>query len=194
MFSQQIIRFISQSYFIRVKLKLKKFIRQHFINHFDKSKYFVVLWFLLIFIDEFDFYRNMYRSLIDVYFIIAAFFFRERIRRLNVFALILKSHENIFSDVTEILNALSSLNVDEILFVNQKSIFVCAFIFCYFDDMSQQNENSNFMIQNVTHYCRYCLIETKDKKHFNFNTLKHEKYHYEAIYMRKIMFELKKTA
>lgn len=61
---------------------------------------------MLCFIDEFDVYKNIYRSLIDIYFIIVAMTIREKSQRTNVFSLTLNSHE---SNVDEIIKVITSL-------------------------------------------------------------------------------------
>ena len=53
--------------FIQKKLELTIYDREHFVE-FAKLKYVFV--FLLTFIDNFDFYRNMYKTLTRIYVII----------------------------------------------------------------------------------------------------------------------------
>lgn len=65
---------------------------------------------LIIFIDAFGLYRNSYRSLIGVYFIIAAMNSRERNRRANMFLLTLSPYSSNFADVVEAVRLLVSLD------------------------------------------------------------------------------------
>lgn len=75
-------RFFYQSSSLRVELKFKKFTRSHFIINFIQKCISVSL---LIFIDDFGFYRNSYRTLMKIYVIVIVFIFKKRIRRTNVF-------------------------------------------------------------------------------------------------------------
>ena len=54
----------------------------------------------------------MYRTLMNVYFIIAVFSFRERARRFNVFSLILRSYGFNFQNVIISLQAMYDLDKD----------------------------------------------------------------------------------
>lgn len=65
---------------------------------------------LLTFIDAFGLYRNLYRSLIGIYFIIAALNAYERDRRANVFPLILRLYGSNFADIVEAIKLLAILN------------------------------------------------------------------------------------
>ena len=78
--AQQKTRPLAQSHPIRAELELAEFTRQHFVKNFDQSECPVISVPLLTFIDGFGLYRNMYRSLMGVYLIIAAFTFQERAR------------------------------------------------------------------------------------------------------------------
>ena len=105
------------------------------MKKFDKtSNYFSISF--LTFINDFDFYRNMYRTLMNMYLIIVAFSFRERARKANVFSFTLKFHDSNFSDVVDSLLIILKLNVDVILLVENKSTYVCVFTLAYVKDMS----------------------------------------------------------
>ena len=80
--ADQTLRSLFRCHSIRAELELKHFFRQHFIENFDEHSCISV--FLLIFIDEFNLYRNMYRSFMSMYFFFAAFEFHFRNRRFNV--------------------------------------------------------------------------------------------------------------
>ena len=63
------LRSICHTSSLKAKLKIKKFIRNHFVKNFDRQACIFVS--LLIFIDNFKFYRNSYRTLIKIYVIVA---------------------------------------------------------------------------------------------------------------------------
>lgn len=65
---------------------------------------------LLTFIDAFGLYRNLYRSLIGIYFIITVLNARKRDRRANVFPLILRLYGSNFADIVEAIKLLTTLN------------------------------------------------------------------------------------
>lgn len=108
---------------------------------------------LLTFIDDFDLYSNMYQSLMRIYLIIAIFIFRERVRRFNVLSLMLDSHESNFVDVIDAFSVMRDLDSDISTSIENKKVFLCVFNLAYLDDMSQQQENSSFMSQNVDYDC-----------------------------------------
>lgn len=65
---------------------------------------------LLIFIDAFGLYRNLYRSLIGIYFIIIVLSTRKRDRRANIFPLILGLYRSNFADIIEAIKLLAILD------------------------------------------------------------------------------------
>lgn len=122
--------------------------RKFFIENFDKQTQKCMSVPLLTFIDRFGLYRNMYRSLMGMYFNLAALSFHEQTRRANVLPFTLGPHGSNFSDVIEAVQPLlSSLDKGQILEVNGEEAFICAFTLCYVGDMPQQQGNSGFMSQ-----------------------------------------------
>lgn len=91
---------------------------------------------LLTFIDEFDLFRNMYRTLIKVYLIIITFSFRERARRFNVLSLTLKLHKSNFDNIVASLQSMYDLNNDLYLNIKGIKIFVCIFTLAYLKNIS----------------------------------------------------------
>lgn len=65
---------------------------------------------LITFIDAFGLYRNSYRLLIGIYFILVLLSARERDRRSNVFPLTLGPYSSNFADVVEAIKLLAVLN------------------------------------------------------------------------------------
>ncbi len=86
---------------IREELKLTTFEHQYLIKSFQRDK--CILLSLLCFIDAFELYCNMYRSLLEVYMIFASLTIIKKARRSNVFSLILSLHESDFDDVMKSL-------------------------------------------------------------------------------------------
>ena len=94
----------------------------------------VSFYYIYFFFNNFDFYRNLYKSLIKIYLIFVFFFFSERMRRINVFSIIFESYNNNLNDV---LNTLSSLrNIDKgIIFDLSQSTRVYIFLLCIIENM-----------------------------------------------------------
>lgn len=65
--------------------------------------------------NNFELYRNSYKSLIKVYIMLISLNFNERIRRINVYSLTLESYNNNINDVLDILLSLRNLDKDVIL-------------------------------------------------------------------------------
>ena len=93
------IRFLCQNYSFRDKLELREFIRDYFVFKFNKQFSKCLFLSLIFFIDRFDLYKNFYRSLIEIYFIIVAFLKKERSRISNILLLILDLYGSNIEDV-----------------------------------------------------------------------------------------------
>lgn len=91
---------------------------------------------LITFIDAFRLYRNLYRSLIGIYFIIVAMNSRERNRRANVFLLTLSLYGSNFVDVIEAIKLLASLDRGiEVLILGQGLVLLVAFTFAFLSNV-----------------------------------------------------------
>ncbi len=69
------------------------------LSIFDNTKYIVILIVLTNFLDVFGLYRNIYRALIGVYFILAGLSIVERNRTINVISLTLSPYSSNIDDV-----------------------------------------------------------------------------------------------
>lgn len=145
---------------------------------------------LLTFIDDFDLYSNMYRTLMSVYLIIAVFTFRERARRFNVLSLTLDSHESNFSDVVDAFSSMKNLDSDISISINDKKIFLCVFILAYLDDMSQQQKNSEFLSYDAHYDCRFCFVHKDQRVDLEFDIIQHDWFHHESMRMWKKMNQM----
>ena len=174
---------------LRAELKIKKFTRDHFVKNFDRQTCIFVS--LLIFIDDFELYRNSYRTLMRIYVIVAALTFKERARRVNVFSLTFESHDSNFVDVIDALKSLISLNEDTKVLIHEQKTLMCVFILTYIEDMSQQQENSEFKSQRATFDCRFCFVAANERHNLNFDVVKNDRFHHQIIQMRKEMNNIK---
>lgn len=94
---------------------------------------------LMTFIDAFGLYRNSYRSLMGIYFILAALDTHERNRRVNVSPLTLGPYSSNFADVVEAIRLLSALDKGiEVYIPGEGRVLLVAFTFAFLGDMPQQ--------------------------------------------------------
>lgn len=91
---------------------------------------------LITFIDAFGLYRNLYRSLIGIYFIIAVLNTRKRDRRANVFPLTLRLYGSNFADIVEAIKLLTILNRGvEVYILGTGKILLVAFTLAFLSNM-----------------------------------------------------------
>ena len=140
------IRRILNVYFLIQRL-LRKFhqIRNEFeINCYDRNylKMFCthshVFFSYILFIDDFDVHRNMYRTLKAFYMISVCLSYKKRRIIANVFILILEFYEIKINDVVEdFFKFIQKLNKKINLKINEHFEFVCVFVMILINDMSQ---------------------------------------------------------
>lgn len=117
---------------------------------------------------------------------------RERNRRVNVFVLILRSHDLKFEDVINaIISNLKALNRDMKMSINEENTMICVFIYVFLDDISQQLNNKDLLRQNVEHDYNYYLININKRNKLDFNIINHERYHYALLNARKTISIIK---
>ena len=84
---------------IREKLKIKEFDRQYLINTLIN----LISISILCFINTFKLYRNIYYSLLKIYFIFIKLSMKKRKRRFNIFSLTFESYNNKLRDIYKAL-------------------------------------------------------------------------------------------
>ena len=189
-------RSFNQINFNREKFKLFEFTKQHFVNKFDvfRSKHFILSLLLLTFIDDFELYRNMYRTLMSFYVNIASFSARKRVKRFNVLSLTFESHESNFSNVVIVLQNFYSFDVDQLLKITcdekEMNIMIYAFIMTFIENMSQQNVNVEIKSQKAKIDCRFCLISEDIREDLNYNIFENERFHHETMRLKNEMKSL----
>lgn len=91
---------------------------------------------LITFIDAFGLYRNSYRSLIGIYFILVALNIYKRNRRVNISPLILGPYSSNFVDVIEAIRLLSVLDKGIKVYIpGEGRVLLVAFTFAFLRDM-----------------------------------------------------------
>ena len=118
----------------RDKLKIEYFDKKYVVEIFNKSHIFFSY---LLFIDEFEIHRNMYRFLKIFYLISICLLYRERWKIVNTFTLTLKSYDVDMKNVVEtIRKSIQELNICLKIKINDILEQVCAYNMIFLDDMS----------------------------------------------------------
>lgn len=140
---------------------------------------------LITFIDAFGLYRNSYRLLIGIYFIIAALNIRKRDRRANVFPLTLSPYSSNFADVVKAIKLLSILDRGVEVYVPSIGIvLLLAFTLYFLRDMLQQQKNSRIKIQRANLSYRIYYIYTDFRGLLDYDVFLKGRYYYTVIGMR----------
>lgn len=141
---------------------------------------------LLTFIDAFGLYRNLYRLLIGIYFILASLYTRERDRRANVFPLTLGPYSSNFADVVEAIKLLATLNQGiEVYIPGRGNVLLVAFTIAFLSDMPQQQKNSRIKTQRANLSCRIYYIYANFRGILDYNVFLEGRYYYTVIDMRR---------
>ena len=141
------VRSLRQLFQTHDKFKIIYFDREMLAEVFDKPHIFF-LYFL--FIDDFSVHRNIYCVLKTFYFISTCLSYKKRRKIVNVFTLILNSHEINFDEIMKFFNKhFRQLNRKMNLIINATSHIMCAFIIVFLNDMSQQANNKDFARHNI---------------------------------------------
>lgn len=91
---------------------------------------------LITFINAFSLYRNLYRLLIGIYFILVSLSSRERDRRANVFPLILGPYSSNFADVVEAIKLLTVLDRGvKVYILGIGNVLLIAFTFAFLSNI-----------------------------------------------------------
>ena len=95
-FVRKNIRSIHKLLSIRAKLKLRAFSRNYLRS---QLKHDVISLSFIVFVDEFEFYRNMYKFFTEMYVVSVELSAIERQKSYNVYIITLESHESNFNDI-----------------------------------------------------------------------------------------------
>ena len=132
----------------------------------------------ILFIDDFDVHRNMYRALKAFYMISVCLSYEKRRIIANVFILTLESHEVKMNDVIEgFFKFIQKLNRGVNLKINEHFEFVCVFAMILINDMSQQADNDDFLRHSTDKECRICFCIKKDRENLEFDVINMSRYH-----------------
>ena len=176
---------------VRGELEIAEFGQKYLITTLTSS----ILVPILCFMDAFGLYRNMYRSLLGIYFIFAGLPVKERKRRSNVFPLTFGPHGSELKDICDALKPrLAALDRGLSLEINGQKQVVCAFIMAWLGDMPQQQDNLGFKRQNAARGCRSCTILSEARDHLDFDVVLQGRYHHSTLALREKEKQLTKSA
>lgn len=191
----QKIRFIEFLQSIRAELKIKIFGRDYLIVQLlNKVKSLS----MIIFVNEFEFYRNMYRILTDVYAVPAELTINERQKSRNVYIIILSFHESEFNDVINSFRInLKIADCEYIVDICEMKTSMWASVMIWLKNMKQQQMTFGFLFFRIIHSCRYCTADINDRENLFKNVVQHDRYHHQISFIRQkdeqIIQKTKKT-
>lgn len=158
----------------RAELEIQTFGRDALISRFTQQH----VWSLpmKIFIDAFGLYRNMYRSILGVYALLA--FLPDHIanRQSSVIPITLTPFASEDADTLSDIPGLAELDRGCHVTINGKPIFMCAFTMCFLGDMPQQAELSGCLRHNAIKCCRYCLIDKNSRSNLQYDIVNFGRY------------------
>jgi hypothetical protein len=121
---------------VRGELEVEAYGRSALISHLKNR---VISFPLLMFIDDFGLYHNMYRALTGIYIMPTDLLIRERKRPTNAHTLTLGPHGASFKDIiTTLYTSVKALNDGCLLRINGVDQLVWAPILAFLGDMKQQ--------------------------------------------------------
>lgn len=121
---------------IRRELEIMYFSRKYLLYTFDKGKHKVISLLFTLFADAFGLYRNIYRSLIGIYYILAGLTIQERNRTTNVFPLILRLYSSNIARVVETIGIfLRALNSSKIIDIDGRKVILYTITFVFLGDI-----------------------------------------------------------
>ena len=171
----------------RGELEINTYGRRKIIDNLNGLNKTVVCLPYTLFIDTFGLYRNMYRPIPGFYAQFAFMNQLDRKRRINVFPITLAPFAARWDEVVSSLIHLKELETGvEVELDDGSKTTVCSPCLAYVGDMPQQQSNAGCKNQKAEHYCRSCLISSKDthQENFAFDIVANGRYHYETERIR----------
>ena len=183
---------MNQLFALRSEFEIKYYDRNAIVKKLQIDVLFILY---TLFIDNFEFYRNMYRSLCDIYltFIILNLQKRQRIR--NVYFITFEFHESKFNDVIRVLKIdFNALKQDYNLSINEIEQRVWAFILTFIENMKFQQEIVEFLNSTIKLSCRMYHINKITKNNMNYDVIYNDRYHHQIFHIRFKCVNMTKTA
>lgn len=145
--------------------------------------------------DDFGLYRNMYRSLLGLYFNFAGLTVKERKRRSSIFLLTFDPHGSELEDIPDVLKpGIAALDRGSNMEINGEKQIVCAFIMAWLGDMPQQQDNCGLKRQNAARGCRLCTIYSEARDQLDFDLVLQRRYNHSTLALRRKQKKMTKNA
>jgi predicted small metal-binding protein len=169
---------------IRAKLKLQIFDREYFSSQLkQKIKSFSII----IFVDDFDLYKNMYKILTNVYVVSVELSAWKRQKNNNYYTTILDLHDCDFNNIMNCFhNNLKNINHDCVMKIREQKKIVWASVITWLDDIKQQQVFAKFLSSRVTYVCRYCDANVKERENLHRDIIQHDRYHHQIAIIRSL--------
>ncbi|PYH90757.1 hypothetical protein BO71DRAFT_461601 [Aspergillus ellipticus CBS 707.79] len=172
----QKVRLYTQIHPLRAELELQSFSRDYFVWLSHQPHVQSIS--LLLFIDDFGAYRNMYKALKGFYLTPSALSYRERRRPANSFTLTLGPHGADFHDVIASFKSdLESTVKGFYSCLNSSSTIIIPSIIVLTGDMPQQAKNSGVLSYSANLGCRTCYYPQHKRHLSNYDMIFHGRYH-----------------
>ncbi|GAW12819.1 hypothetical protein ANO14919_021900 [Xylariales sp. No.14919] len=175
----------------RAELELRAYSREYFTANFACRE--VISLPFQMFVDAFGLYRNMYRSIMGMYYITQFFDASIRNRRSTVFTATLGPFGADLGDVFKVLLPSTQLDRGKELIIRGEKIFVCSFVSAIIGDMPSQQKIAGCLGPAANYPCRYCMVHTDEKHDLNFNTIMKGRYHDQILAARRRIWRECKT-
>lgn len=159
----------------RAELEIRTLGRHHFETEFAGRDMISLP--LQLFVDAFGLYRNMYRSILGMYFIPQFFPHDIRVKRSSVLTATLGPYGTNLPDVFRTLFHTTALDQGAMLEVNGKQKFAYAFVSAIIGDMPSQQALSGCQGPAAKLSCRYCMVNSEERQNLDFNTVSMGRYH-----------------
>ena len=169
------IRSLRHMHQTREELEIEYLNREYVAKVFSKSHTFFSY---LLFIDDFEVHRNICRALKIFYLISVCLSYKKRRKIVNVFTLIVESHDVNLKNIVEVFDrTVRQLNRDQSIEINKENEIVCAFTMTFLSDMSQQANNEDFARHNANMTYRICLCSKNERDDLNYDIVENDRYH-----------------
>ena len=181
--SRSMFRPIAQMSALRAELEIEAFGRSYLESMLREN---VTSFPLLIFIDDFGLYRNMYRSLTGIYAVSAGLSARDRQKSINAHCITLGPHGSDFNDVfSSIRDSIVAVDRGCLLNINGHNRRVWAPIVAFLGDMKQQQASAGFLGARANVCCRFCDADLDTRTDLSRDLSKYGRYHHQTVQLRR---------
>lgn len=141
---------------------------------------------MVIFINDFELYKNMYKSMTGIYTMPVELIIEDCQRSNNAYTIILGFYGSNFDKVISYFQtSLGTFDCDSVIEINRCKQFIQAFVLVFIGDIKQQTILAAFF-EAQTRYCYwFCDISLKTYADLMHNTIMFGWYHYQVLNLWK---------